>query len=95
MAFGQWGKPSEAGALHHELLDRSAQVYVPAAYLALTAEAGGNRDEALGFAQHSLEEREPTLFLHVRYFPEFRTLRADPRFAAILREMDSQPQQMA
>jgi hypothetical protein len=39
-------------------------------------------------ARRAWDEREPTFILHARYFPEYRTLRSDPRFAAIVREMD-------
>jgi serine/threonine-protein kinase len=88
-AFGYWGKRSEADALHRELLDRASQSYVPAAHLALTAEAAGQREEALAFARRAWEEREPPFILWSRHMPEFRSLRSDPRFAAILREMDS------
>jgi Flp pilus assembly protein TadD len=87
--FGQWGKQAEASALHRELMDRASRGYVPASYLALAAEAGGQHEEAMAFASRAWDEREPTLILHARHFPEFRTLRSDPRFAAILREMDS------
>ena len=87
--FGQWGKPSEASALHRELMDRASRAYVPLTYLILTAEAAGQHEEAMAFARRAWDEREPTFILHARHFPEFRTLRSDPRFAAILREMDS------
>jgi TolB-like protein/Flp pilus assembly protein TadD/predicted Ser/Thr protein kinase len=87
--FGQWGKPSEASALHRELMDRASRVYVPATHLVLTAEAAGQREEALAFARRAWDEREPPFILHARHFPEYRTLHSDARFAAILREMDS------
>jgi serine/threonine protein kinase/Tfp pilus assembly protein PilF len=87
--FGQWGKPSEASALHRELMDRASRGYISASYLALSAEAAGQREEALAFARRAWDERDPAFILHARYFTEFRTLRSDPRFAAILREMDS------
>jgi len=87
--FGQWGKPAEASALHRELMDRASRAYVPLSYLTLTADAAGQHEEALAFARRAWDEREPTFILHALHFPEFRTLHSDPRFAAILREMDS------
>jgi TolB-like protein/predicted Zn-dependent protease len=87
--FGQWGKPSEASALHRELMERASRVYVPSTYLILTAEAAGQHEEAMAFARRAWDEREPTFILHARHFPEFRTLHSDPRFAAILQEMDA------
>ena len=87
--FGQWGRPSEASALHRELMDRAPRAYVSLTYLILTAEAAGQHEEAMAFARRAWDEREPPFILHARHFPEFRTLRSDPRFAAILREMDS------
>jgi tetratricopeptide (TPR) repeat protein len=88
VVFGQWGKLSEAGALHRELTERASRVYVPSTYLVLTAEAAGQHQEALKFARTAWDEREPPFILHARHFPEFRTLRSDPSFAAILREMN-------
>ena len=88
VVFGQWGKIREAHALHRELLDRLPLVYVSLSHLVLTAEAAGQHEEALGLARRAWDEREPPFILHARHFPEFRTLRADPRFTAILREMD-------
>ena len=89
VVFGHWGKIAEAAALYRELLERSVQGYAPHSYLCLAADAAGLREEALTLARRAWEEREVTFTLHVRHFPEFRTLRADPRFAALLREMDS------
>jgi hypothetical protein len=74
--------------LHRELLELAARSYVPLAYRVLTAEAAGQRDEALALARRAWDEREPTFILHARYFPEYRTLRSDQRFAAIVREMN-------
>jgi serine/threonine protein kinase/tetratricopeptide (TPR) repeat protein len=86
--FAHWGKPSEAIALHRELMDRAPRAFVPLTYLVLSAEAAGQHEEAMAFARRAWDDREPTFLLHARHFPEYRTLRADPRFAAILREMN-------
>jgi hypothetical protein len=41
------------------------------------------------YARRAWDEREPSFILWARHFPPYRRLHADPRFAAILREMDS------
>lgn len=87
--FGQWEKPAEARALHRELMDRVSRSYVSPAHLALTAEAAGEREEAMAFACRAWDQREPSFILWARHFPRYRTLHSDPRFAAILREMNS------
>ena len=87
--FDRWQKPAEARALHRELMDRVSREYVSPAHLALTAEAAGEREEAIAFARRAWDEREPSFILWARYFPQYRTLHSDPRFAAILREMNS------
>ena len=87
-AFGQGGKPAEAHALHRELTDRATQGYVSPTHLALTAHAGGEHEEAIAFARRAWDEREPSFILWARHFPQYRALHSDPRFAAILREMN-------
>jgi len=87
--FGQWKKPSEASVLHRELMDRASRAYVPAGHLALTAEAAGEHENAIGFARRAWDEREPAFILWARQFPHYRTLHSDPRFASILLEMNS------
>ena len=86
--FGQGGKPAEALALHRELMDRASRGYVSATHLALTAEAAGQREEAMAFARSAWDEREPSFILWARHFPPYRALHSDPRFAAILSEMN-------
>ena len=86
--FGQWGKPAEAYVLHRELMDRVSRGYVSPTHLALTAEAAGQHEEAMAFARRAWDEREPSFILWARHFPPYRTLHSDPRFAAILREMN-------
>ena len=87
--FGESGKPAEALTLHRELMDRSSRGYVSPTHLALTADAAGHRDEAIAFAHRAWDEREPSFILWARQFPQYRALHSDPRFASILREMDS------
>jgi serine/threonine-protein kinase len=89
--FGQWGKRRKATAVYRELLERAAQGYISNTHLAIAAEAAGNQEEAISFARRAWNEREPSFILWARHFPQFRTLRADPRFAALLREMDALP----
>ena len=87
--FGQSKRPGDALALHRELIDRTSRSYVSPTHLALTAEAAGHHEEAMAFARRAWDEREPSFILWARQFPLYRTLHSDPRFAAILREMDS------
>ncbi len=87
--FAQAGILAEARAIHRGLMDRASVAYVSAAHLALTAEAAGQREEAMAFVRRAWDEREPPFILWARHFPQYRTLHSDPRFAAILREMDS------
>jgi serine/threonine protein kinase/Tfp pilus assembly protein PilF len=89
IVFGRWGKRSEASALHRELMDRASRGYVSATHLALTAEAAEQHEEAMAFARRAWDERDPAFILWGRHFPPYRALHSDPRFAAILREMDS------
>ena len=86
--FGQAGKPMDARTLHRELLDRAQRQYASPSHLALTAEAAGERGVALAFARRAWDERDPNFILWARHFPPYRTLHADPQFAAILQEMN-------
>ncbi len=88
--FGQAGKSAEARAVHRELMDRASRSYVSPSHLALTAEAAGHHEEAMAFAKRAWDGREPSFIVWARQFPQYRALHSDPRFAAILREMDSQ-----
>jgi len=83
--LGQTGRQAEALAIHRELIDRASSV----THLALTAEAAGQREEAMAFARRAWDDREPSFILWARHFPQYRSLHSDPRFAAILSEMDS------
>src|SRR5262249_35128173 len=85
----QAGKQAEALALHRELMDRTSRGYVSASHLAITAEAARQHDDAIAFARRAWDERDPAFILWARHFPLYRTLHSDPRFASILREMDS------
>ena len=70
------------------MMDRSSRGYVSACHLALTAEAAGDHEEAMAFARRAWDDREPPFILWARHFPHYRTLHSDPRFAAILLEMN-------
>jgi Flp pilus assembly protein TadD len=89
--LGQSGRLAEARALHREMMDRASRSYVSPSHLALTAEAAGQHEEAMAFVRRAWDDREPSFILWARQFPQYRQLHSDPRFMAILREMDSPP----
>jgi hypothetical protein len=89
MMLSRWGKLSEARALYQELLDRAAVGYIPLFQLALSAAAAGEHEQALDFAERAWHEREPGIFLFARYWTDYDWFRQQPRFLAILRELDA------
>jgi hypothetical protein len=42
----------------------------------------------MAFARRAWDDREPAFTLWARHFPHYRALHSDPRFAAILSEMN-------
>lgn len=91
MALAKKGDVDRARTLHAELAARAAQGYVPLTPLAATAFAAGDAERALAYAQQALEEREPPFLLMSRHWPDFADLRKDPRFAALVRQLDEPP----
>jgi len=89
LTFQQKGDRERARALHDELLQRAATSFVPFAQLALSADAAGDREEALAHARRALDDREPPFVLLARHWPDFTALREDPRFVALIRELDA------
>lgn len=88
MTVARKGRRDRAAALHAELVQRAEADYVPLTQLALTADAAGDRHQALEYARQALDDREPPFVLLARHWPDFAELRQDPRFLAILREME-------
>jgi TolB-like protein/Tfp pilus assembly protein PilF len=89
VAHGRCGKPEAAAALLRELTDRAARSYVPAAELIVPADESGDRDLAIRYAERAWAEREPQFILFARHHRIWRSVRSDPHFQAILREMDA------
>jgi serine/threonine-protein kinase len=87
IAYADCGRLAEARALHDELMSKRARGHVTYLSLALTSAAVGDMDAAMEYAQQSCDEREPGLMLFARVFPNLRRLRADPRFADVLRRL--------
>jgi TolB-like protein/Tfp pilus assembly protein PilF len=88
-AFGRWGKVGAAETLLRDLTARAARTYLPSSHLIAAAEAAGHRDLAIEYAELAWAAREPNFILFARHFPEWREVRSDQRFQAILREMDA------
>ena len=53
----------------------------------MTASAIGDMDVAIEYAQQACDEREPGFVIMARGWPGTRRLRADPRFADVLRRL--------
>ncbi len=90
IACGRWGQPEVAKSVLRELTERAQRTYVSAAHLLLAAEATGDRGLAIQYAERAWADREPPFTLFARHFPEYAALRSDPRFAAILGEMNTE-----
>jgi hypothetical protein len=86
---GRHGNRDAAATLLGELTERAQRTYLPFALLINAAEAAGQHDLAMDYGRRSWEAREPGFILFARHHPEWAPLRSDPRFQALLREMDA------
>jgi tetratricopeptide (TPR) repeat protein len=86
--YADWGKPDHALAVYGELVARSARQYVQPSMLTPAAAAVGDMDGAIVIAQQALDERDPLFVLLARRFPGYRLLRTDPRFLAIVSQLN-------
>ncbi len=89
-AYGLAGKRSEAMAILHELAGQSSHHYV-SAYSVATVYAGlGDRDQTFAWLRKAIDERSPYL-IYLKTEPRLDPLRADPRFADLLRRLGLTP----
>src|SRR5262249_20105863 len=72
--YGKAGRVDLARACHDELAARSRHEYVAPGWLAITAAAAGNIEEALRYAERSVAERDP-LVVWSRSMPFWEALR--------------------
>jgi len=80
------GQPTEARRLLEELTRQSTQKYVPSSSFALIHVGLGEKDEALGWLEKGVEQRELPLS-SLKVHPAYDSLRGEPRFAALLRQL--------
>jgi TolB-like protein/Tfp pilus assembly protein PilF len=84
------GHSGEARCVLDELLELSSRDYVPAGRVAAIYSALGEKDAAFEWAEIAVEQRDPTI-LWVRTSPIFNSLRGDPRFTTLLRQVNLAP----
>ena len=81
------GKPAEARAILGELAARAKERYVPSYQVALVHAGLGDEERAFESLDKAFDERS-TLLTYLKMDPRFDSLRADPRFKAMLRRLN-------
>jgi len=85
-ALTKLGKQQEAGALLNDVLQMSAQRYVPPYHFAVLYNGLGDSDQALAWLERGMEQRDPRMtFLKVD--PKFQDLRSTSAFTDIMRRV--------
>jgi TolB-like protein/DNA-binding winged helix-turn-helix (wHTH) protein/Tfp pilus assembly protein PilF len=81
-AYAVSGRRDEALQIRDQLDRAPKQNYVSPFYRALLETGLGNRDEALAWLQRAYDARDEWM-VYLRIYPEFNSLRSDPRFQDI------------
>jgi len=89
-AYAVAGKTTQARAVLAALDSAATSRYVPAYYFALMYTALGEHDQALRYLERAYEERS-TVIAYLRIDPRLAPLREEPRFVALARRMEGQP----
>ena len=84
-AHAQSGNRAEAQKILEELMQRSARTYVQPMWIAAIYAALGNKEEAVHWLRQAVGDRSVWL-IYLKVEPLFDSLRADPRFAGLVRQ---------
>ena len=86
-AYAKSGQRTQALRTIEELVKRSERSYVPSTLIAATYAAVGDHQEASRWLHKAVQQRDGILiFLNVD--PMFEDLRSDPRYRAIIQQVD-------
>ena len=87
MTYADWGRPTEARAVHDELMARADRQWVSPAVRASTAATAGLIDEVVPLVTRAIHERDPFLMLALGAVPVTQWLRRVLREAGKLDEL--------
>ena len=87
LGVAQSGNDVEARDLLARLHAKAGQTYVPASTFAWIHLGLGELDEAFAWMNRAIDQRDP-MMTPIKSYPFFDPIRADPRFAALLRKMN-------
>lgn len=85
--YNAWNKPERARAVYAELEARSVSEYIQPAMMTIAADAAGDREQAIAFAQQAVDIRDPLFIMTARCWPQYRNLRKDGRFVEVVRQL--------
>jgi TolB-like protein/Tfp pilus assembly protein PilF len=85
-AYAASGRRADALKILGELKERASQTYVQPIWIAVIHAALGEKDEALAWLEKGYEDRSGWL-IYLKVDPMFAPLRADPRFADLVRRV--------
>lgn len=85
--YNGWNKPERARAVYAELEARSLSEYIQPGMMAIAADAAGNREQAIVFAQQAVDIRDPLFIMTARCWPQYRNLRTDVHFLEVVRQL--------
>ena len=89
-AYAVSGKRQEAGQLLAQLVSLSQQKYVPAVCMMAICVGLGDNDQALRWVKQALDDRCDYV-IYLPYEPGLESLRADPRFQDLMRQVHLNP----
>lgn len=85
-AYAVSGQTREARKILDDLVDRSTRTYISPFDIAVIYAGLGDRDEAFAWLEKAYDERTRTM-LSLKVNPRLDPLRADPRFADLMRRV--------
>jgi DNA-binding winged helix-turn-helix (wHTH) protein/TolB-like protein/Tfp pilus assembly protein PilF len=86
-AYARWGKSSLATQQLAELRRLDKGGYVPPYWYAILYASSGNNEDALSWLQRAYQEHDPHI-VDLKVSPWFDSLREEPRFVQLVKEMN-------